>query len=254
MLIAITREVSPAMNECLRTHVPRAPIDLETARMQHSTYEACLIKAGCAVQRLEAGVDLPDSVFVEDVAVVLDEVAVIARPGAVSRRRETPIVATTLSRYRPLQLVESPATLDGGDVMQIGRRVFVGRSSRTNAEGIDQLRQMLDAFGYLVQAVPVHGCLHLKSAVSAATDDTLLINRQWVPQDAFSDLVLVDVHPDEPLAANALRIGDQVIYPSAFPKTRERLQDQGVRVRTVDVGELAKAEGGVSCCSLIFSA
>lgn len=253
MLIAITREISPAMDECLLTHVPRATIDLEVARAQHRAYEDCLVEAGCAVQRLEVGISMPDSVFIEDIASVFDEVAVMMRPGAAPRRRETPIVAAALSRYRPLRHLEPPATIDGGDVMQIGRRVFVGRSSRTNAEGIDQLRQILAGFGYRVQAVPVHGCLHLKSAVTVASDGTLLINRQWVPANAFSDFALIDVHPTEPFAANALRVGDDVIYPSAFPGTCERLEDRGIRVRKVDVGELAKAEGGVTCCSLIFT-
>jgi len=253
MLIAITREINPAIQHCELTHLPRVGIDLELARAQHQAYERCLVEAGCTVQRLESGPDLPDSVFVEDIAVVFDELAVIVRPGAESRRAETPALVEALGRYRPLRYIEPPATIDGGDVLAIGRQVFVGRSARTNADGVEQMRQLVGVCGYTVHGVPVQGCLHLKSAVTAVSDDTLLINREWVRAEAFSDFTLLDVHPAEPSGANALRIGHHVIYPAAFPKTREWLERRGFPVRTVDVGELAKAEGGITCGSLIFT-
>jgi dimethylargininase len=252
MRIAVTRDISAAINECLVTHLPRQPIGIEVARAQHRAYEERLVECGCTVTRLEAGPDLPDSVFIEDTAIVLDEVAIITRPGAPARRLETPLVARALAPHRPLRHIDAPAMLDGGDVLAIGRRLFVARSSRTNTEAINQLGRILGPFGYLLEAVPVQGCLHLKSAVSAVADDTLLINRRWVPADCFADFALIDVHPAESSAANALRVGDEVIYPSAFQNTRQRLEDRGICVRTVDVGELAKAEGGVTCCSLIF--
>ena len=254
MRIAITREISPAITQCQLTHQARVAIDVDSARAQHNDYEQCLVSAGCTVERLQTTSDLPDSVFVEDIAVVVAELAVVTRPGAEPRRRETPAVAEALGKHRTLQYIRAPATLDGGDVLVMGRRVFVGRSGRTNAEGVDQLRQILIVCGYTVQAVPVDGCLHLKSAVTAVSDDAVLINRRWVPVDAFSGLALLDVHPGEPWGANALRIADDIIYPTAFPETRARLEARGFQVRTVDVGELAKAEGAVTCCSLIFAA
>ena len=252
--IALTREVSPAIERCELTHVPRVAINLEVARAQHREYERCLEELGCTVHRLDADPDLPDSVFVEDAAVVFDELALITRPGAESRRPETSAVAETLTRYRTIRHIEPPGTLDGGDVLRIGRRVFVGCSSRTNPAGIGQMRELLGPYGYTVQGVTVRGCLHLKTAVTAVADDLLLVNRQWVPVEEFSDLDVLDVHPAEPLGANALRVGERVIYPAAFPRTHQRLEQRGVRVRTLEVGELAKAEGGVTCCSLIFSA
>jgi dimethylargininase len=196
---------------------------------------------------------MPDAVFVEDIAVVLDEGAIIARPGALSRRVETRAVAESLARHGlPSQPIRSPGTLDGGDVLVVGRRVFVGLSARTNRAGADQVVKMLGPIGYNVHMVPVHGCLHLKSAVTAVAPDTVLINRDWVPTEAFDGLSLVDVDPREPHAANALAVGGAVIYPSAFPRTREKLESRDLRVRPVDVDELQKAEGAVTCCSLIF--
>lgn len=253
MLMAITREISAAFQGCELTHLPRVPIDLDRARAQHAAYEWALVEAGCTVRRLDSGPDMPDAVFVEDVAVVVDEGAVISRPGAESRRAETPGVAEALARHgRPLQQIQPPGTLDGGDVLVIGRQVFVGSSGRTNRAAIDQLAGILGPVGYTVRAVPVRGCLHLKSAVTAVAADIVLINREWVSADVFAGLSLVDIDPEEPYAANALAVGDVIIYPTGFPRTQERLERSGLRVQPVDVDELQKAEGAVTCCSLIF--
>jgi len=252
-MIAITREISPAILTCELTHLPRTPIDLARATAQHRQYEARLAGAGCTIERLATTPTLADSVFVEDIAVVLDECAILTRPGAVSRRAETAAVADALARHRPLSVLEPPATLDGGDVLVVGRRVFVGLSARTNRDGLGQVRRILEPHGYDVQGIRVEGCLHLKSAVTAISGDTLLVNRRWIPVEALGGFDLIDVDPAEPHAANALRLGDAVIYPTGFPRTQARIADLGVRVRTVDVGELAKAEGAVTCCSLIIS-
>jgi dimethylargininase len=253
MLMALTREISPAFQSCQLTHVPRVPIDVDRARAQHAAYEWALVEEGCTVRRLDSGADMPDAVFIEDIAVVLDEGAVICRPGSELRRAETPGIVEALVRHgRPLQQIQPPGTLDGGDVLVIGRDVFVGSSARTNRSAIDQLSGMLAAVDYTVRAVPVRGCLHLKSAVTAVGPDTLLINRAWVPADAFRGMSLIDIDPQEPHAANGLSIGDVIIYPASFPRTLERLERRGIRVRPVDVDELQKAEGAVTCCSLIF--
>jgi len=252
MLIAATREVSAAIVRCELTHLDRTPIDIDLARAQHLAYERALEEAGCSIVRVDAAPDLPDAVFVEDAAVVLDELAVIMRPGAPSRRAETPPVARLVGGYRPLRHIDAPGTIDGGDVLVAGRKVFIGSSARTNSAAIGQMRAILQPHGYEVHAVPVTGCLHLKSAVTALGDDRLLINPDWTPRDAFSGFALVDIDPGEPYAANIVRAGDGLVYPGAFPRTRERLERLGLRVRTVEAGELAKAEGAVTCCSLIF--
>ncbi len=253
-MIAITRDVSTALERCELTHLARTPIDVSRARVQHEAYERCLAEAGCRVERLTADDTMPDSVFVEDIGVVVAEVALITRPGAESRRLETPAIADALGRYRTLLAIDAPGTVDGGDVLVAGRRVFVGHSSRTNAAGIDQMRQLLGPFGYTVQGVDVTGCLHLKSAVTEVADGVLLMNGDWTRAREFHGFTIVDVDPAEPFAANALRLGDRVIFPAAFPRTRARLETHGLRVRTVDADELAKAEGGVTCCSLVFEA
>lgn len=251
-LIAMTRDVSAAIDRCELTHLSRGPIDVQIARRQHEAYEQGLRDAGCVVVHLAAGDDMPDSVFIEDIAVVFDDLAIVTRPGAESRRVETTAVAEALAAYRPLVHIEPPGTLDGGDVLVAGTRVFVGESRRTNAAAILQMGRHLAPHGYLVHIVPVTGCLHLKSAVTAVSDDTLLINPEWVAADRFRPFNLIEVHPVEAYGANALRVGAGVIYPNAFPRTSARLQSRGIRVAEVDVSELAKAEGAVTCCSLIF--
>jgi dimethylargininase len=251
-LIALTRDISPALQECELTHLAREPIDIERARRQHDAYEDALRGLGCEVRRLSAGPNMPDSVFIEDTAVVLDEVAVITRPGAPSRRGETAAVADALAAHRPLVHIEAPGTLDGGDVLVAECTVFVGRSERTNEAGIEQLRDAVAGFGYVVRGVPLHGCLHLKTAVTHVGGGRLLINRGWVPAEAFAGWELIDVEPGEPFAANALRVGGRIIHPDAFPRTRSRLEAHGLEVVPVPADELAKAEGGVTCCSLVF--
>lgn len=250
--IALTREISPALAECELTHLARTPIDVERARQQHAAYEHALAEAGCEVRRLPADDGMPDSVFIEDTAVVLDEVAVITRPGAPSRRTETAAVEDALAAHRPLVRIQAPGTLDGGDVLVADRTVFVGRSARTNEAGIGQMRDALAPFGYEVRAVPVDGCLHLMTAVTRVADGVLLINRDWAPANASAGWELVDIDPAEPFAANALLVVGRVIYPTDFPRTLERLRARGIDVLPVPADELAKAEGGVTCCSLIF--
>ena len=251
-MIAITRPVSESINDCELTHLDREPIELELARRQHAAYERALEAAGCTIVRLDEAADLPDSVFVEDTAVVCDEVALVTRPGAESRRKETPPVAELLRRYRPVREIEAPATVDGGDVLVAGRTVFVGRSRRTNDSAVEQMRALLRPHGYETLSVPVTGCLHLKSAVTGLADGRLLINSAWVGREAFRGFELIDVDPQEPSAANVLRVGRELICADRFPRTRERLEGLGFRVRTLDLGELAKAEAAITCCSLVF--
>jgi dimethylargininase len=253
-VIAITRAVSDGIVNCELTHYERVAIDVARARAQHAEYERGLEALGCTVVQLAAGPELPDSVFIEDTAVVFDEVAIVTRPGAVSRRAETPAVVDALSRYRALMPIEPPGTLDGGDVLVVGRAVFVGASGRSNREGIEQLGERVAPFGYEITAVAVSGCLHLKSAVTALSDEALLINREWVEAGIFNGFELVDVDRREPSAANVLRVGDRLLYAAAFPRTLERLMTRGLNPLIVDASELAKAEGAVTCGSLLVGA
>jgi dimethylargininase len=251
--VALVREVSPEIVRCELTHLARAPIDLERARAQHAEYVAALAELGCDIEWLPPEPELPDAVFVEDTAIVLEDFAVITRPGAESRRAELPSVVTALGRYRPLHHITAPGTLDGGDVLRMGRALYVGETLRTNAEGIDQLAAIVTRRGYAVCAVPVHGCLHLKSAVTALNERTALINREWTEVARFAGRRLVDIDPAEPFAANTLAVGDALIHAAEFPRTGAILAGAGFTVRPVPASELAKAEGGVTCCSLIVT-
>src|SRR6185503_2169688 len=190
MLIAITRAVSPSINRCELTYHAQEPIDVAKAEAQHAAYEEVLRQLGVRVVSLAAEPDLPDAVFVEDAAIVVDEVAVIPVMGAASRRPETESLARALSIYRPLKFMHAPATLDGGDVMRIGRRMFVGASSRTNTEGIAQLRAAVAPFDYEVTAVDVKLCLHLKSGCSYVGRNSILVNREWVDATQFDGFEL----------------------------------------------------------------
>jgi len=252
LIVAITREVSPSIGRCELTHILRQEIDVEAARSQHLQYENVLMDLGCQLRRLSVEPNLPDSGFVEDTAIVLKELALITRPGAASRREETRSVAEVLKEYRTIFQMVSPGTLDGGDVLQIGRTLFVGNTSRTNESGINQLIDFVSPYEYKVELVQVEGCLHLKSAVTLVGEDTLLINRSWVDTKPFGAKEYIDIDPTEPSAANALLVGGELVYSTIFPKTLRRLNDKGISVRVVDVSELQKAEGAVTCCSLIF--
>ena len=252
MLTAITRQVSPTINQCELSFHARQPIDVAKAIAQHEAYEQCLAELGVHIVSLPAEPDLPDAVFVEDPAVVVEEVAVISVMGAPSRRPEAKSLADALSRYRPIRFLTEPATLDGGDVMRIGRTVFVGSSKRTNSEGIAQLGDILRPYDYQVKSVAVTGCLHLKSACSYVGNNTILINRVWIEAQPLLNFELIDVPEEEPAAANALLVKDVVVLPQSFPQTRALLERRGFRVRPIDVSELQKAEAGVTCTSLIF--
>ena len=254
MKIAITRQVSPAINQCELTHIAREPIDYERACAQHEQYEQALRTLGLDVISLEAEPDMPDSVFVEDVALVLEECAIMLNPGAASRRPEVATVEKALTPYREIFHIQPPGTVDGGDILKVDRTVYIGVSSRSTENAIAQMDAILQPRNYQVQAVNVTGCLHLKSAVTQVGKDTLLINPEWVSKDDFPGMQFIDVDPSESYAANAVLVGDTIIYPSSFPKTQAKLQATGIRMLIVDADELAKAEGAVTCCSLIFRA
>ena len=253
MPIAITRAISESIQNCELTHLERTVIDLERARLQHKQYEQELRSLGCDLISLPELPDLPDSVFVEDTAVILDEVAIIANPGAASRQPEVESIGKTFSPHRPLIYIHGPATLDGGDVLVVGKKIYVGLGGRSNQEAVVQMQSGLSNYGYEVVSVEMQGCLHLKSAVTSVAPQTLLVNPDWVNKDQFSDVNFIAVDESEPCAANGLLIGDAVIYPANFPKTRGRLEEAAIRLILVEADELAKAEGAVTCCSLILN-
>lgn len=251
---AYTRAVSPRLAECALTHVSRVPIDVPRAVAQHAAYERALAASGCALHAIPPLPEAPDGVFVEDTAVLLDGTAVITRPGAVSRIVETDSVAATLAgRYVVRHL--AAGRLEGGDVMQVGRTLYVGLSTRTDPVGLASLRDIAVPLGFSVAAVPVGAVLHLKSAVSYAGAlngrPVLVCQPTWVDAAAFGDALVCAVHPSEPWAANVLVLEDKVLMAMDSPRTRQRVEALGLRVETLDTTELRKAEAALTCMSLI---
>jgi len=254
MLTAIMRAVSPSIVHCELSFIARKPIELARAREQHRAYETLLKQLGARVISLPAESGLPDSMFVEDPAIVLDELAVILPLGTASRRPEAAALAQALAKFRTLEYLALPGTLEGGDVLRIGRKLFVGLSKRSNAEGIRQLAAILAPHHYEVIAVPVTGCLHLKSAVTHLGRNTLLANRAWFDTAPLAGHEWIEVDPDEPHAANALALGATIIFPASFPRTHARIEAYGFHVTALDISELQKAESGLTCSSLLFEA
>lgn len=251
-LLAITHVPSPLLERGERTFVDDAPVDYPLALRQHAAYCDALRSCDAEVITLDANRDLPDSVFVEDTAIVLDEIAVMMSMGAESRRAEPAAIEAALRRYRPIDRVRLPATIDGGDVVRASRALYVGASPRTNAAGIDALREAVRAYGYTVIGVPVRKCLHLKTACSALPDGSLLVNREWIDVGPLSPTQLLDVPAEEPWAGDVLVIGERIISSDAFPETARVLERRGFGVVPVAVSEFAKVEGGVTCLSLVF--
>jgi dimethylargininase len=252
MLIAITRSPGPELVKCELTHLPRQPIDCGHAAAQHRAYQNACRGAGVDVIELPADPAFPDGVFVEDTAVVLDEVAVIASPGVASRRGEPLAVASALRPFRPLLRLPTGVSLEGGDTLRVGRTLYVGLSGRTSEAGLQALEEMVRPFGYRVVPVRVRGCLHLKSSCTVLDDDTLLVNREWVDADSLGRTRLVDVPAEEAGAANVLRLPGAVLVSAAFPRTADRLRSLGYTTVVLDVSELHKAEAGLTCMSLVF--
>ena len=250
--IALTRQVSPQIEHCELSHLQRQPINCALASEQHRAYEQSIQALGHQVISLPPESDFPDSVFVEDTALVLDEFAVMLRPGAESRLGEVPSIARALHPYRQLYYLQDPATIDGGDILLVGQHVYIGLSSRSNREAVRQISEILEPRGYMVIPTEVNGCLHLKSAVTLVAENTLLLNPGWIDTLVFADYSIIEVDPTELHAANALLISEKVIYPAAFPSTAGRMRRHGLEVITLDVSELMKAEGAVTCCSLLL--
>jgi len=252
-MIAFIRDISPNIGQCELVYLERAPIDWERARLQHRDYIAALEALGCQLEWLPPLPEHADGVFVEDTAVLLPEVALITSPGAASRRGEVATVAEALSAYLPVRQIGAPATLEGGDVLHIGRTLYVGASGRTNSAGIAELGEILGPFGYKVRAVALQGCLHLKSACTFLPPNILVVNPAWIDPSEFEEaLKVVSVDEGEAYAANTLTVGGVTLVSAAFPRTQERLNAAGVITQALDVSELQKAESALTCLSLLL--
>ena len=255
MPLAFTRQVSPRIVDCALTHLDRRPIDPDLAAAQHAAYEQALREAGYEVIRLPYLPGDPDAVFVEDTAILLGGHAIVTRPGAASRFDEIHSTTEGLTPYFTVRRLFA-GTLDGGDVLRIGRTLFVGQSNRTDAEGTRELATMVAPLDYVVVPVELGQCLHLKTAVTFAGNDgdgrsLLLVNPDWVDPALFGDVAVITVAEEEPFAANVVRLRDRLIMAAGSPGTVAKLRQSGFTVVEVDVSELQKAEAGGTCMSLI---
>ena len=253
MRIALTRAVSPTIDHAELTHVARVPINLARAEEQHAAYERMLAELGCTVRRIDPAPAMPDAVFVEDTAVITDEVAVVTTMGCAARRREVDSISPLLEKYRRVQSINGAGVLEGGDVVQVGRTLFVGVSTRTNVNGIAQLSEIVTPYGYEVRPVQVKGCLHLSTGCGFIGQNTILANPSWVDLSPFEGFEIINVSPSEPWGANAQTLADHVLISAASPQTAARVRERGFRVLPVDISEFEKAEGGLTCMSLIFN-
>ncbi len=254
----VRHPTSALADHCELTFLERAAMSFARLEHQHAAYRDALAAVGAEVVALDAIDTLPDSVFIEDAAVMLDELAVLTRPGTVSRQPEIDRIEAAVARHRTnVARIHAPGTLEGGDVLRIGGRLFVGLTTRSNREGIAQLAAIVQAHGYSVMPVPVAGSLHLKTACTALDAHTLLLNPAWLDASPFAGFETIAVHADEPFAANVLPAGDCLIANAAFPRTLERVsahaQRTGLRVVPVDISEFGKAEAGLTCMSLVFA-
>lgn len=252
MLTVITHLPSPALQECELTFLDSKPIDIKKAQEEHKNYIAMIEQCGAKVITFDDNINLPDSVFVEDPIIVFDEIAILTSMGAESRRAESANVEKLFSKYRDIKKIDLPAKIEGGDVLQIGKHIFVGKSARTNSDGIRALRDILSPYGYDVTAVKVSGCLHLKTGCTALDESTLLINPEWVDTKAFQGFKLIVIPKEEPFAANILKINDTICMNKAFPKTIEIVKSLGYNVKSTDISEFVKAEAGLTCMSVLF--
>lgn len=252
-MTAITREPASTLTQCELTYRERTPIDVALAKRQHAAYEDVLRSLGIEVLHLPPRDEWPDSVFIEDAALVLDEVAILTRPGAASRVNESAALADTLAAFRPVRRLTAPATLDGGDVVRLGRTLHVGRSTRSNDAGRAHLAAIVAPFGYTVNAVDMRNCLHLKTGCSALRHDLVLADPDRIDTAALGDVNVLTVPRNERDAADVLVIDDTVLLPAGHPSTNALLQASGFRVIEIDLSEFARAEGGPTCLSLVFA-
>jgi dimethylargininase len=255
MLIALTRTPSPHLDRCHLTHIPRSPIDPGKAREQHREYEFLLRGLQVQVLRLPETPDLPDGVFVQDTALVCDELAISAPLFLPSRQDEAVSTMMALAWYREVIPFMAPATFDGGDVIIAGRDVFVGLTGRTNRAAFEQIRDVMqtELGEYRVRAVRVDGCVHLKTGCAYLGRRTFVLNQRWVDVSAFAGYECIPVPEEEPFGANTLTVQDTIIVSASCPRTAAAIAQVGFSVLPVDISEFEKAEAGVSCLSLLFS-
>ena len=251
----IVRKPSRSMVDGITSAPELGKPDYELAIKQHDAYIETLKKCGVEVTELEAMEEFPDSCFVEDVAVVNRKCAIITNPGADSRNGEKEFIVEPLKRFykeEQIYYIQSPGTLDGGDVMMVGDHFYVGRSARTNAEGIRQFIEILESNGLTGSEVTLEEVLHLKTGVNYLENNTFLVSGEFLEKEEFKNARQIIIPDDEAYAANCIWVNDKVIVPAGYPKVAQAVKDAGYEVLITDTSEYRKLDGGLSCLSLRF--
>jgi dimethylargininase len=250
--LAIVRDLPDTFDRAIQPSAAAPSIDVELAREQHRLYCRALEHAGLSLIRLAADDRFPDCCYVEDTAIVVGEKAVIAAPGAASRRGETVAVEAALRDYKQLHRIEAPATLDGGDVLSIDKRIYVGLSGRTNEGSVEQLEAILSRGTYEIIPVEVHDILHLKSACTHLGGDVITWLSGHLDDHAFARYTKIVVPAEEAHAANCLSVNGVVLVPAGAPSTRAKIEEAGFETIELDISESRKAGGGLTCSSIIL--
>ena len=252
-MMALTRRPASSLVNCEVGYVPREEIDLPSALQQHAAYCQALRQMGVEVEVLTPEEAFPDSVFIEDNAIILDELAVLTSMGTPSRQGEPALLRPVLARHRRLVTISPPATIEGGDVLRMGKKLYVGVSTRTNRAGVEALRAIAEPLGYGVTPVKTRACLHLKTACTPLDNEALLVNPAWLDSDALGSFRLVHVPPEEPFGANVLRLPGGLLIQASSPLTRDLIEARGYAATCVALGEFAKADAGPTCLSLLIA-
>jgi dimethylargininase len=252
MLTAVVRPPGDSFAQAISAQQPRPTINPDMARQQHAVYRAALQEAGVHLIELPADEQYPDACFVQDTAVIFEGLAIVARFGVATRQGEQAAVGQALRGHKRLAEIRAPATLEGGDVLAIGTRLFVGLSARTDRGGFVQLRDLVELEGGSVEPLEVPEGLHLLSGCTYLGQGVLLATDLYADLPAFAGLDVVRVPAEESYAANALGLGEYVLLPEGYPQTSARIRERGLETLSVPLSEFAKADGGATCLSLLF--
>lgn len=252
MLKVLVHKPSKNLQDCELTYLESEKIDYEKALNQHEDYCQMIKQCGAQLEVLDENINLADSVFVEDPIIVFDELAVLTSMGVESRRAESDLLEKYFKEKKEVKKIQLPSKIEGGDVLIINKKVYVGVSARTNIEAINELESILKPFEYEVKAVKVHGCLHLKTGCTALDENTILINPNWVDASAFEDYKLINIPSEEPFAANIMKINDFICMNECFPKTIDLVKSLNYKVKTTNISEFVKAEAGLTCMSVRY--
>jgi dimethylargininase len=249
---AIVRTPCPEMVDGITTADLGKP-DYEAALGQHAAYIAALRQCGVAVTVLEPDRNFPDSVFIEDAALLTRHCAILTNPGAPSRNGEPATIRDTLEKfYANVESITGAGTVDAGDIMMVGDHFYIGLTDRTNREGAEQMQAILEKYGLSGSVIPVEKVLHLKTGVAYLENNILMASGEFVDKKEFSQFSIIEVGAEESYAGNSVWVNDTVLTPKGYPNTLAALEKTGYRVLTLEMSEFRKLDGGLSCLSLRF--